>query len=319
MQQELFNAYIKKFGIETLKKIVKSYVAEDNVEDFIDVINMKKDELIERIFEKTNGENTKIAPLLISNFSYYHQHIFLYRTEDDIDLSKITQKANKLKFPGFKGNEAKFAHADVQDEDVKILLYLPFKISFHIPQDGREERQHVIIHSPTLIRIFPAGVIISIMTFRNEDWSDFLPKGFIDIRSYYRDDKALEVIHEFIEKNIYENRLFSMRFSGKSKALLKMKEIDLYLGTKIAICESRYSTIRDMTRKRETLKEAVPAKVAEILKSKIIKELDIILKESVFGLPESTRMLLYPEIGSIRITKHIKAGDLYAIQNYLFS
>jgi len=319
MKKELFKTYIKRFGVETLKRITMSYISEDDVEGFIDINSMSKKKLINKILEDTGGENTKIAPLVISNFGCYHQHVFFYRTEDKIDLSAIAKNIHNLNFPGFGGNETKFAYSDVQGETVKILLYVPFRISFHIHDDNREERRYVVLHTPVLIRLFPLGMIISIMTFTKGDWSEFLSLSYVDSRSLYKDAEALNLILKFIEKGILENHLFTLNFTNKAKELLKMEEADLFSGTKIEKCESRHSTLLDAFRKRETLKDTVPEKVNEIIMSPIITNLDIIFVKSAFSLPEGTRMILYPKDGSLRINKHIEEGNLNEIQDYLFS
>lgn len=319
MKKELFNTYISRLGVEALKRIAKSYIPKDDIDGFFEIINIKKSEAVKKIIEKTKGENKKIAPLLMSNFGCYHQHVFLYKTEDKINLSEIKEKINNLTFSGFKGNEIKFAYSDIQDKIIRILLYVPFKISFHIYYDDREERQYIELHTPALIKVFLKGMIISIMTFTKDDWTTFLPPEVVDSRSHYKDAEILSSIQKFITENVYEVHLSALNFTDKSIDLLKMKEIDLFSGTKIEKCESRHSALLDASHKREFLKEAVPDKVKEIINSPIITNLEIILKKSALGLPEGSRMILYPTIGSMRIPKHIEEGDLNAIQDYLFS
>jgi hypothetical protein len=319
MKKELISVYINRFGVEALKRIAESYILENNIDELFEIIKTKKAELVKKIIEETEGENKKIGLLLMDNFSCYHQHVFLYKTEKQINLSELTRNINKLTFSGFKGDETKFAHSDIQDEIIRILLFVPFKISFHVYYNEREERQFIVLHTPVLIKIFPKGMIISIMTFTKNDWATFLPPDVVDSRSHYKDNEALNFIQEFITKNIYKINLFTLDFTDKSKELLKLKEIDLFSATKIEKCESRHRALLDASSKRELLKEIVPEKVDEIIRSPIITNLEIIFIGSAFGLPKGTHLILYPSVGSIRITKHIEDGDLNEIQDYLFS
>jgi hypothetical protein len=319
MKIALFHTYLSRLGVDALKRVAKSYITDENVDELFDIIKTRKGELINKIIEKTGEENSKVAPILMEYFGCYHQHVFLFGIEDEINPQQLTDKIDNLSFSGFGGDGIKFAHSEVRNGVAKILLYVPFKISFHVIHNDREERRHLVLHTPVLIKVFPNGAIVSIMTFTKSDWATFLPRDVLDSRSHFRDPEILNSTLGFIIENICDTMFITYDFTNKSKELLRMEEVDLFSATKVEICESRHRTLLDASQKRETLKESVPDKVDEIIESPIITNVEIIFLKSVFSLPEGTRMLLYPSIGSIRISKHIEEGDLNEIQDYLFS
>lgn len=311
MKEKLIKVYIDRLGKETLQKILESDLSEKLTESFL------KESMVKKILQKTKKENANIAPIILKYFHCYHQHIFIYEAKKRINISKLKKRTNALKFPGYKGDELIYASCVCQNESINILFYVPFKISYHIFSEGKEERRFDTLHTPVLVKISSKGVLISIMTIRKDDWSRFLPRYVIDSRSLYRDDKILELTRSFITAQISKFEFKEVDFTAIAKKLVQMDEVDLYSVTRIKRCETTDRSLLDAEGERKTLKKIAKNKVEEIDTANIITNLDLIILKDISGLPKNSRMILYPHIGCIKIFWHNEGNYLNGIQNKL--
>jgi len=312
LKKELFNIYIDRLGHETLKRILAPKIKDEELR------KMNKAECINAFFSLNGRENGNIAPVLISNFGSYHQHIFLYRCEPSLKIKDLESKIAGLDFEGFQGNEIKFAASTVEKKELFILFYAPFNISYHIPQDGGELRQRDILHTPVLFRFLGNRAVFSIMTFTKGDWSKLLPKGVIDSRSHFSEDEILTSVRQFLIEHTGELPIDKLDFTDKAKEIIKMDEIDLFSATKIKKCETRHRSLIDTKRRQpRPLKVIVPEKIADILDSPIITHLEIVLIDDKFGLPKDSRLTFLPSIGSFRIGRHLLEVNINELENNL--
>ncbi len=317
MKEAIFKIWIKRLGVERIKDLLCPFLSE---EEKIKK-NLTIDLGVENFLKKIGNQNSDIAPILLSNFDFLHQHIHLFEYMGT-DLIQLGAKLANLAYPGDKGDEVIFAHSVSTSGEIKILLYVPFTIDFHTFSEGIEKRSHYIIHTPVLVRFFSKRAIISIMTLTKGDWISLLPEGAIDSRADFKESNIIDKAKSYIQDNIENISFSNCDFVSKAKMLIKMNEIDLYSATGISDCESQYRTLfvsAGGSKKRKTLKVSSPLKVKEINLSAIITKLELVIDKQVLNLPPKTRITLFPINGIIRIPRHIKAGDFNEIQNYLFS
>jgi len=315
MEKGLFRVFIERLGVKTLNEIFQERIAKAGD----DVAPKSKIKLADKILNHNENDKEFLNSIIFEYFDRYHQHIFLFEAEKRINIGQFSNKIKKIE-ENLKNSDLFLAKHISNDKSFEILFYVPFKVSYHIQINNTEERHFKILHTPSKVRIFPNGIVFSIMVFTKNEWAKLLPENIIDSISHFQDEKIVFSIQSILFGDGGDTHLKVLDFTSKSKKLINMSEIDLFLATRIDRCESRDKSILDSDKKkRMTLKNSVPLKIDEIRKSPIITNLEIILLHSVFDLPEGTILILYPFSGCIRVPKHIEMGNLNEIQDFFYS